>query len=327
MPVYNGEKFITQTIDSVLNQTFSDFEFIIVDDGSTDNSERIVKSYNDERIKFFKNKNNSGIVFSLNRALEISCAEYIARIDADDICMKERLKIQSDFLDSNENVGVCSANICYIDAEGVEGRIVKMPISADECKVNFLFGNQVIHPAAMFRRELAVKVGGYTVGMEPAEDYDFWIKLLEISEIQNIDEVLLKYRTHSSNYSIIKRHEYNQKFTEILGRRSKLRFPEMINSDFLNFHVKSMIGTWNEVSYFEEVVELKRWRKSLIENNSRLKIFNQLLLKKSIDRNLISILLSIIKCKGNAFRVKALAFKMLFSFSVTNIWNNVKNKI
>lgn len=326
MPVYNGQKFIKQTIESLLNQSFSDFELIIIDDGSVDSTYEIISSYEDERIKYFKNEKNSGIVFSLNRALEIASADYIARIDADDICLKDRLKVQLDFLECNKNVGVCSGSICYIDADGIEGVTVKMPTSNDECKVKFLFGNPIIHPASMFRRELAIKVGGYTVGMEPAEDYDFWLKLLAVSEIQNVDETLLKYRTHSTNYSMIKRHEYNQKFTEIFSKKSKLRFLDIIEDKFLNFHIRLIIGTWNEKTSLKEVIQLKEWKKSVLLNNEKIKVFDQKILATSIDYNISLILLAIIKSKYNTQLVKAVSVINLLFFNPSNVLKIIKAK-
>jgi glycosyltransferase involved in cell wall biosynthesis len=326
MPVYNGEKFIKKTIDSILNQSFSDYELIIVDDGSVDDSYKIIHSYHDKRIRYFKNEKNSGIVFSLNRALGIASAEYIARIDADDICLENRFKIQLDFLENNKNVGVCSGSICYIDADGNEGITVRMPTSADECKVKFLFGNPIIHPASMFRRELAVKVGGYTEGMEPAEDYDFWLKLLEISEVQNVEEVLLKYRIHSSNYSMIKRQEYNQKFTEIFSKKSKLQFSDIIEDKFLNFHIRLIIGTWNEKSSLKEVLKLKLWRKSLVDNNNKVKAFDQKMLATALDYNISLILLAILKSRYNTLMVKLVSAINLLFFSPSNVLKIIESK-
>jgi glycosyltransferase involved in cell wall biosynthesis len=326
MPVYNGAKFIKQTIESVLNQSFSDFEFIIIDDGSLDNSFEIINSFQDDRIKYFKNEKNSGIVFSLNRALEIASSEYIARIDADDICIQDRLKLQLEFLEQNSNVGVCSGSICYIDSNGVQGLTVKMPISNDDCKIKFLFGNPIIHPASMFRRELALKVGGYTAGMEPAEDYDFWLKILEISDIQNVDEIVLKYRTHSTNYSTLKRDEYDQKFKEIFSKSSKLKFLDIIENQFLNFHIRLIVGTWNEKSNLREVLLLRKWKKSLLYNNKKVKVFNQIKLTESINYNITLILLAILKSKNNDATVKITALASIIFFNPINIIKIVKGK-
>ena len=326
MPVYNAEKFIKKTIVSVLSQSFVDFEFIIVDDGSIDNSFEIISSFKDERIKYFRNERNSGIVFSLNKALEIAKGEYIARIDADDICTEDRLKLQFDFLEENKNVGVCSGHIQYIDSNDVEGLSVEMPVSFEECKIKFLFGNPVIHPASMFRKDLALKVGGYTAGMEPAEDYDFWLKLLEVSEIQNIDKLILQYRTHSTNYSSVRRKDYNSKFREIFKKDSKLKFLDIIDEQFINFHIRLIIGTWNEKSSLKEVFLLRKWKRSLISNNKKLKVFDQHKLLNSINYNITLILMVIIKSKYNTYFVKLLAAVNLFLFDSTNVIRILKEK-
>jgi len=326
MPVYNAEKYIDQTIDSVLNQSFENFELIIINDGSSDASHDIIKTYADDRIKYYTNAHNSGIVFSLNKAIGIAAAEYIARIDADDICYKDRLQLQFDFLESNIKVGVCSGDIALIDSNNRDLGITRLPRSSEDCNMKFLFGNPIIHPASMFRKSLALKVGGYTVGMEPAEDLDFWLKLSEISEIENIDKVLIKYRIHENSYSKVKRNEYNEKLKKILNTESKLKINRLIDDKFLNYHIRLIIGTWNEKSSVYEASNLKNWKKSVLRNNIELTAFNNKKLEKELNFNINLILLSLIKSKQNSILVKLISSYNLLFFNPFNILQILKLK-
>jgi len=114
MPVYNGEKYLNEAIDSILNQTYTNFEFLIINDGSTDRSVEIIKGYNDSRIKLIHNKKNMGLVYTLNRGLALALGKYIVRMDADDISLPNRFKLQLDFMEINTEVALCSGNAMSI---------------------------------------------------------------------------------------------------------------------------------------------------------------------------------------------------------------------
>lgn len=196
MAVYNGETYLSEAILSVLNQTEKNFEYIIIDDGSTDDSQKIIKSFHDERIVYFK-KIHSGLVDSLNLGLQKARTEFIARFDADDICMPERLEKQLSFFEQHpENVLVGSYAV-KIDEFGEEiGTLEYPPLAWPEIKKYSLLHNPFIHPTVMFRRELIRIVGDYR-NFKHAEDYELWTRIIYKYPCANIDEPLLKYRVHT----------------------------------------------------------------------------------------------------------------------------------
>lgn len=324
MPVYNAEKYLKSSIESVLAQSYKNYEFIIVNDGSTDASIDIIQEFKDPRIKCISNEKNSGIVYTLNKGLSISNGEFIARIDADDLCCADRFETQVGFLIKNKRIGLCSGHIIKINDFGEEMGKVKFPISNEACNLKFLFGNPIAHPASMFRKSLALKVGGYTAGSEPAEDLDLWLKLSNITKIENIDKVLIYYRVHANNYSTIKREKYVNKLTTIFNKEEKLK--RLIKPEFLNYHFRMIIGTWNEKTSYDELKKVRLWKQCLLKNNDDLKYFTKSHLTKSVNLNIITLLLSVLKSKRNSFAVKILAFRYLFFFNPMNIIEILKNK-
>ncbi len=184
MSVYNSEKWLNDCISSILNQTFKDFEFIIINDGSTDKSEHIIKSFadQDKRIKFF-NQSNSGLTKSLNYAISVSTGKYIARIDADDISLPDRLKKQHELLESSDNIGLCYTNFFEIDHQGKKIRKKIMTNKYDLIKVNLSKGiNNIAHSSVMFRKSFFNKLGGYREKLKKSQDFDLWLRMTEVTK-------------------------------------------------------------------------------------------------------------------------------------------------
>lgn len=192
MPIYNGEKYIKDCIESVLNQTLKDFEFIIVDDGSTDNSINIIKSYNDERIILIK-KEHSGIVRTLNMGINAACGKYIARMDADDIMFPERLEVQYNFLEENKEYDLVSNGIITFGQKDLMFKYGPKEITLQD----ELNGNKICHPCCMFRRESLKKLPFIYEELFQAEDYKLWLTALTHGwKIYSDSQILLKYRIH-----------------------------------------------------------------------------------------------------------------------------------
>lgn len=197
MPVYNGEKYLKQTIESVLGQSYSDFEFIIVDDGSTDSSVQIVRGFGDSRIRLIQ-ANHGGIVGALNRGMEEAAGEYLARIDADDVCLPHRLETQLKYMESNDDVVVCGTWASTIDENGnVTGALEYPPVEDQEIRNYMILHNPFIHPSVMFRRKAVVEAGAYK-NFKHTEDYELWTRALCRGKGHNIPERLIQYRIHSS---------------------------------------------------------------------------------------------------------------------------------
>jgi len=205
MSVWNGEKYLQEAIDSILVQTFKDFEFLIINDGSTDKTGEILESYNDPRIKIINNEKNIGLTKSLNRGLKIAKGNYIARQDADDISMPERLEKETEFLKQNINVGLVGTDYLFINKKGKVVHIVKCLNGSRELKEKLLEGNQFGHGSVMLRRECIDKVGTYREEFKFAQDYDFYLRIAEVYDVANISEPLYKWRINIKSVSVKKK--------------------------------------------------------------------------------------------------------------------------
>lgn len=205
MPVYNGEKYLREAIDSILNQTFTDFEFIIINDCSTDGTEEIIKSYDDSRIVCIKNEKNMGVADSLNKGLDMVTGEYIARMDADDISFPKRFEKQVKYMDRHKDIAVCGSAIEYLDTINDKKNPYTI-MNKNEIKVNMLFGPYIPHPTVMMRRSIIDSEHyRYDNNYDKVEDFELWTRVLLKYDVCNIKPVLLKYRIHigqvTRNYS------------------------------------------------------------------------------------------------------------------------------
>ncbi len=199
MPVYNGARWVADAIDSILRQTFADFEFIIINDGSTDNSAQIIESFNDARIRFINNPDNRGLISVLNLGLELCGGEYIARMDCDDIAMPTRLAQQVEFMDANPWVAMCATAIKMFGPK-IESHIHSYE-EADVHITDLVRYNPVWHPTVMMRAEFLHRFGlRYNPDCIAAEDYDMWFQILRHGGvIKNLPFVGLEYRVHGDS--------------------------------------------------------------------------------------------------------------------------------
>lgn len=256
MPVYNCEKYLRESIESILNQTYDDFEFIIVNDGSTDNSIEIIKAYHDDRIVFI-NQQHKGLIYSLNHGLQKAKASYIARMDGDDIALPERLFTQLSFMNKHHDIGVLGTGCLFIDQQGfLTGR--KLDSSGDHFEIlnNIIKACDrvsIIHPTAMIRKEILLTVGGYNERFPVCEDVDLWLRIANISKLHVIPDVLLLFRVHQNSVSITRRRVQLQ--SGILSRVCFLlrsrgmvdpslykeeeweQFEEVVNNTIESFHL------------------------------------------------------------------------------------------
>lgn len=200
-PVFNTkEEYLREAIESILSQTFSGFEFLILNDASTNNAEEVIKSYTDPRIKYFKNEKNLGISETRNKLIDLATGEYLAVMDHDDISLPERFQKQIDYLDNNPDVGVVSSYVGYIHRKK---RIDKNPINHEEiCMALFARCGSLIHPASMIRKSVLTDNNlKYENEFTPAEDYALWCRLMTHTKFHNIPEILFLYRKHATNTS------------------------------------------------------------------------------------------------------------------------------
>jgi len=200
MGTYNRANLIERSIKSIFEQSFKDFETIIVDDGSTDNTEKIIKKY--PMVRYFKNKKNLGLPYSLNLGIKLSKGEYIARLDDDDYwCHPDKLKMQTDFLDNNPDYMVCGGGMIVIDGHNQEKfRYLKKEQDA-EIRKRALLANPFSHTTTMFRKEAALRVGLYDDIRH--EDWNFWLKLGRMGKFYNFPEYFTKYLMAGQNASYL----------------------------------------------------------------------------------------------------------------------------
>ena len=200
MATYNAEKYLKEAMDSILNQTFKDFEFIIIDDDSNDKTVEIIKSYSDPRIKLIINPSNLGLPTSLNKGIEFSSGEFLVRMDPDDISLPERFTTQIEFMNKHNDIVICGSNAKSIGSKN--NVIMSSPNNSDEIKVSLLFKTTLIHPTIFIRKSFLVKNElKYSPQFLQTQDYDLYTRASTFGKLANINKVLLLYRKHDKQAS------------------------------------------------------------------------------------------------------------------------------
>jgi GT2 family glycosyltransferase len=220
MPVFNAERYISQAVESILDQTLGDFEFLIVDDGSSDGTAAILTRYanQDQRIRL-SIRSNKGVVATLNELVDQACGELIARMDSDDISLPERLERQAAYLHGNPDCVAVGSQAQIIDPDGDPLGIWFQSTAHEEIDAQNLRGDHqsaLCHPAVMMRRQVVLDVGKYREEFRFCEDLDLWLRLAEHGRLANLPLVLLKYRTHKTNQSNLRVTRAAEDFQQIL---------------------------------------------------------------------------------------------------------------
>jgi glycosyltransferase involved in cell wall biosynthesis len=200
LPCYNAAAFIEETLHSVLNQTFVDFECLVIDDASTDQTCALVEriAAQDARVKLFRKEQNTGYTESLNMGIGLARGRYIARMDADDICMPQRFEKQVAFMEANPGCVMCGSAYRLIH----NNHTVQGPVTHSDIMLGLLYGNVFCHPSVMIRNEILRKNNiRYDTRYEPSEDYSMWVHLSNFGTLANLPDVLLAYRLHPESVS------------------------------------------------------------------------------------------------------------------------------
>jgi glycosyltransferase involved in cell wall biosynthesis len=208
MPVFNNALYLNEAIDCILNQSFKDFEFIILNDGSTDGSDTIIEKYSklDQRIVFVNDYTNKGFIYRLNQGLKLAKGDFIARTDGDDICVLDRFEKQIRYLETHPDITLCSGWFEYI---GAKTGVITLPLSHDEIKVHLLEYSPIVHALMMCRRSFLTDQNlEYDPTAIAAEDYDLWTRIVGKATFANLPFVMLKYRMHPTQTSA--KHSYLQ---------------------------------------------------------------------------------------------------------------------
>ena len=262
MPVYNCDLYIREAIDSILNQTEMDFEFLILDDASTDQTVSIIKNYNDSRIQLIEKPINTGYINSLNLGIELAKGRYIARMDGDDISFPERFAKQVKFLEANQDVNVCGSWFRFMGSDS----IVELQENHDAIKIALLRGNCMAHPSVMMRKQaLEMFSVVYDTTKEPAEDYDLWVRLALKGKLHNLQEVLLDYRIHSNQVS--KKQSDKQKVFVLETKQNLFNFLELELLSEERSVLNKVLNDGEGIN-FEDILVFKELQIKLLRSNT-----------------------------------------------------------
>jgi glycosyltransferase involved in cell wall biosynthesis len=231
MPVYNAERFLESAIESIFTQTFTDYELLVINDGSTDRSDELLSKFSDPRLRIINNVSNKGLVRTLNIGIAHSQGEYIARMDADDLSHPARLDKQVSYLDDHSNTGLLGCAYWII---GIENNITStqyFPTSNNNLQEKILLADYFCHPSVMIKRVYLDQVRGYDEAFATSEDYDLWLRLSEVCEIANLPEPLFYYRRYQGSKTSIEGARLQTQYDllaqkKVIERRKKLACSE-----------------------------------------------------------------------------------------------------
>ena len=287
MPAYNRAKFIGDSVKSILAQTFTNFELIIIDDGSTDNTVQQVLSFNDTRIRLLQNEQNSGIAFTRNRLMQEAAGKYWAILDSDDIALPDRLQTQLDFLTANPNILLTGSAIIAINEKGNKinnkGAVILRPTASDEINATLLFRNCFFQSSVMINATL-LNQAAYDATYPALEDYEFWSRLSREHKLCNLQKPLVMYRFHPTN------------ITHSTSDPVKFDLINKIANDKFQFHLNYkpdaeelyLHNVWQFDSYATTYTFLKdssRWLKKIAELNRLQKAFDKVVFIKVLKAN------------------------------------------
>ncbi len=270
MSVHNNEKYLADSVESILKQTFSDFEFIIIEDASSDNSLSILKTFQkkDKRIKLVINEQNIGLTASLNKALEIAQGEYIARMDDDDISHPLRFAKQVEYLDSNKDIALLGTSGILIDSEGKLLEQIKTFSGFERILGEVFFRNVFIHSSMLIRKNVLKEVNGYDENFKKSQDYNLVFKILAKGcKLDNLTGTFVKYRTHSESISQSQQEEQGDYAVRAI-----------------KFGLNEILGMEVPLS---SIIELRRFVYFQRQNDSIVNTFISLKLLRDINKNLI----------------------------------------
>ncbi len=272
MSIYNGEKYLREAIQSILDQTFSNFEFIILDDGSNDDGRglEVARSFADPRIRVLDNETNKGISYSLNYLIREAKGEYVANLDQDDISLPERFEKQVKFLDDHPDVSICGT---WADVFGDRNEIWKTPVSHEKIKASLFLNMIVCHPSLMIRKSPVIEKDiRYEDDYKSAEDYSFLVNTVVEAELKvgNVPEVLVRHRRHFQQDSVTRRKiqiEYHKKLLD--KQLDKLGLKPTDSERLL--HYQMSLREFEVIT--DRVTELDHWIKKIIAANREKKVY------------------------------------------------------
>jgi glycosyltransferase involved in cell wall biosynthesis len=288
MPAYNREHYIEDSVISILNQTYTNFELIILNDGSSDKTLEKISAFKDSRIRVIQNHQNRGIAFSRNRLLEEAKGKFLVLLDSDDISFPERLEVQLDFLKKNQDLLMVGTPCVAIDQNGAKIKstwafLQKRPTTPEEIKASLLFRNCFFQSSIMINVEL-LNNRRYDLNFPPFEDYELWTRLAATSQLANLENAQIMYRFHPENVS----HKTNESFKfELNNKIIKNQFSHYFNyvptAKELFIH-----GAWQFYTYevgYDFLKDSRNWLNKIKELNRSNDVFDEAVFDSVVKRN------------------------------------------
>lgn len=285
MPVYNNSLFIRDAIESILNQTVNDFELIIIDDFSKDDTVAIISTYKDKRIKLIKHAYNQGTALSINEGINISSGKYIARMDGDDRSYPYRFEKQLEYLNNHPEISICGSHMNLIDTLGNHLKTQNKKLGNDAIKMGLFFGEtSIAHPSIFIQKEkLDQKFLRYDSAFRYAEDYDFYCRASHSLCFDNLNEPLIEYRLHDNSVSMRYCDEQRQDAQMALYLHlRRLKVPFLLDE----FKIHSFLhlpSKWNQNITLEQA---EQWIKKLVSWNCKNQVFNSRYFKQQAELRL-----------------------------------------
>jgi glycosyltransferase involved in cell wall biosynthesis len=271
LPAKNAQAFIRKAIESILNQSFKDFELIIMNDGSTDKTKNIIKSYKDDRIVYLENKKSLGISACLNQMIKQAKAELIARMDTDDISHQDRLFRQIEFMKIHRDVDVCGTYF-YLKTDKGKKKLI-YPKSDADIKANLIFRNPLAHPSVIMRKKIFLKKENYyNEDFETTQDYELWCRLKNICNFSNLPQFLLTYRVHKGSVSKIRKQLQEQNTTKV---QKKLLEELQLKPSESEFEIHRLLSRHKAPDDKSGFKKAQVWLIKLFNANHKLKIYNE----------------------------------------------------
>lgn len=288
MTVYNGEAYLKEAIDSILNQTHTDFKLLIIDNASTDRSRDIVLSYNDSRIHLEPLPQNIGQVAALNKGLDMIETPLAARMDADDISLPQRLERQLAFMEKNRDIGICGTDaVMFRDREEFPKTY---PTTPADIKAALFFGCSLAHPSVIMRKSLLDRYKlRYDEQLGHSEDWDLWQRACFLFPLANIPEIHLRYRLHTG--SVSHRTEERKKRTAGILYDRFFRLLGLQDSGFRNIHMDIAAGTfdaWKKDIKF--ILQTLEWLRTIRMANRSTGVFDETALERQLEERLFAVL-------------------------------------
>lgn len=252
LPVYNCGDFLHESVSSILEQSYSNLQIIIVNDGSTDNSKDILEGFDDSRINLIS-RENKGLIYTLNEALSLCDGKYIARMDGDDISHKERIFEQVKYLEKNKDIAVlgCSANVIDMDSIIIGNRFP--PRNPKVNKSLLLFGPTLIHPSVMFNKELIGDDLYYDINAYLAEDYELWLRLSSKYKISNMKDILFDYRYNNKSVSNTNIEKQKKSAARIYIEKSEIKNNDLF---FDAVNIINLRENYSKLTVFKSVLTI-----------------------------------------------------------------------